>query len=372
MPDALTLITLSGPALARGQQQAQRRPDLVSRVRSAVFGRLASCAALLQTVPATRYLQQQREFLYAHDRAGFDESLGIASGYGLAHDDLLAYLHANILSDMAQASGPERDGCTAWAHAAQAGCLVVKNRDYRGEHGVLQQVFLHRDTDAPARTLLCLGSLGSPGSFSSGINSDGLAVVDTQIGTRDHGVGWLRYFLMTALLRDCADVDAALAMVAAVPHAGGGTLVLGDSRGAMACVELGHRSAPVVLRSAKAVARTNHCLDPLLAAQSTGPRDDLSDSSAGRLAQVQQFLDRQGPTVSVTAAQTLMGSHQAGASLCRHAGASSQTLARTLSCVVYETHSRTLHVSNGNPCDARWARFSLPDLTETVAPVPLP
>ena len=106
----------------------------------------------------------------------------------------------------------------------------MKNRDYRGEHGALQQVFRHRDPERGARVLLCVGSLGSPGAFSSGINSDGLAVADTQIGTRDHGIGWLRYFLMTALLRECGCVADALAFIAAVPHAGGGSLVLGDAR----------------------------------------------------------------------------------------------------------------------------------------------
>ncbi|MDD2920409.1 C45 family peptidase [Rhodoferax sp.] len=367
MPEPLSLVRLVGSAMARGQQQALARPELVQRVRAALLGRLASVQDTLEQPRMARYLKEQKEFLAAQDRPGFDESLGLATGFGLTHDEVLAYLHANVLVDMSASTPIERDGCTSWAHIVKAGgALVVKNRDYRGEHGALQQAFLHSDPAANARTLLCVGSLGSPGAFSSGINSAGLAVVDTQIGTRDHGVGWLRYFLMTALLRECPDVDAALAFIAAVPHAGGGSLVLGDACGTTACVALGHAQAPVITRSTPSAARTNHYLDPQMAARMVSPCDDLSDSSPLRLAQVQSYLAQHGNTMDVAKAQALMASHQEGASICLHADAGSLTQARTLSCVVYETASQTLHITNGNPCNTHWNRFALTELAAST------
>jgi len=361
--EALSLIQLQGPALARGQQQALSRPTLVARVRTAILGRLASVQSMLKQPLVANYLKQQKEFLADQDRPGFDESLGIAGGYGLTHDEVLAYLHANILADMTASAPAERDGCTSWAHSIRCGgALVVKNRDYRGEHGILQQVFLHRDSVDGARTLLCVGSLGSPGAFSSGMNSAGLAVVDTQIGTRDHGVGWLRYFLMTTLLRECADVGEALAFIAAVPHAGGGSLVLGDACGITACVELGHTEAPVITRSMAWVARTNHYLDAGMASHLLSPPDDLNNTSQTRLSQVQSWLALQGGDIDLARAQTLMSSHQDQGSICLHAQANSQTQSRTLSSVVYDTHAQTLHISNGNPCNSVWTRFSLREL----------
>lgn len=363
MNEALTPINLTGPAQARGQQQALARPTLVTQVRTAILGRLASVGPMLKNQSVVNYLKQQKEFLSAHDGPGFDESLGIASGYGLTHDEVLAYLHANILQDMSASSPVERDGCTSWAHSLKTGgALVVKNRDYRGEHGVLQQVFLHRDPARGARTLLCVGSLGSPGAFSSGMNSAGLAVVDTQIGTRDHGVGWLRYFLMTALLRECADVGEALAFIAATTHAGGGSLVVADACGSTACVELGHTQGPAITRSAISVARTNHYLDPQLAAQMVLPCDHLSDSSPLRLAQVQSYLGQHGNAMNLAKAQALMASHHDKGSICLHANADSQTQARTLSSVAYDTHALTLHIANGNPCNSVWARFCVSEL----------
>ncbi|MBL6431104.1 MAG: hypothetical protein HPM95_07335 [Alphaproteobacteria bacterium] len=55
----------------------------------------------------------------------------------------------------------------------------------------------HSGPDIATGSMLCVGSLGSPGAYSSGMNARGLMLADTQIGARTHRVGWLRYFLMT-------------------------------------------------------------------------------------------------------------------------------------------------------------------------------
>lgn len=357
MSDSHELVELRGSARERGQQQAARRPALVLRVRAAVHGRLEGLAAALARPDAASFLHAQKAFLLAHDRAGFDESLGIAEGYGIAHDDLIAYLHGNVLSDMAAAASPAPDGCTAWAHAHPGrGACLVKNRDYRGEHGALQHVFRHSDPAWGARVLLCVGSLGSPGAFSSGINSDGLAVADTQIGTRDHGIGWLRYFLMTALLRECSNVADALAFVEAVPHAGGGTLVLADASGAVAAAELGHRQPPHIERAEGWVARTNHPLAPGLAADALAPADDLGDSSTARLERVGTVLAGVGGHMNLAEAMALMAGHDEPGIICRHARGGSS---RTLSCAMYDTDARSLRISHGNPCEAEWSQYEL-------------
>src|SRR5690606_20429418 len=143
--------------------------------------------------------------------------------------------------------------------------VVAKNRDYRREHIAIQQLFQHGDPGWNGRSFLCVGSLGSPGNFSSGINSDGLAVADTNIATTDHGVGMHRYFLLTWLLERCADVAGALAAIRAMPHAGGGVLVMGDATGAVAAVELGHRAIGVEHAASGVVGRTNHFVSDAMA-----------------------------------------------------------------------------------------------------------
>jgi hypothetical protein len=364
-------IELHGSALERGQQQALRRPDLVAQVRAAVLGRLRQLDTALARPGVAGFLHAQRGFLQLQDPPGFDESRGIAQGYGLVHDDLLAYLHANIVADLesgGEVSGPTAsDGCTAWAHGAGSAALVVKNRDYRGEHGVLQQVFLHRDSAWRQRTLLCVGSLGSPGAFSSGMNSDGLAVADTQIGSRDHGVGWLRYFLMTALLRACRDVAQALAFVRAVPHAGGGALVLGDRQGQVASVELGCHTPSQVTQSLQWVAQTNHCTDSALALDVRLPVGDPTDCTFARLEQVRAALSLAAGRLDLAQARRLMSSHRECGGICRHAHGETS---RTLSCVVYDTRDTSLHMSHGNPCNAPWKRYCLAPAGDTGRPAP--
>jgi isopenicillin-N N-acyltransferase-like protein len=402
-PTPPDVVRLRGTAHDRGRQQAERRPALRDAVRAAVTQRLADVAPLRTRAPLRDYLARQADFLRTHDPIGHGELLGLAEGWGLPADDLLAYLHANVLIGLADAADRRSpagdatadasmdasmdvstdaskdmstaapadppDGCTAWAMVDEAGAArVVKNRDYRGEHGALQQVFLHEADEASApgspeatagvRRVLCVGSLGSPGAFSSGMNDHGLAIVDTQIGSRDHGVGWLRYFLITALLWRCADVPQALALLRAATHAGGGTLVLGDARGGLAAVELSHTHGAVVETSPAWVARTNHHLHEALAQHQILARGDPGDSSTGRLDQVRARLQGAAVPLDRSAARALMSSH-GQPPLCRHAlGAEGS---RTLSCVVYDTGARTLRMSHGNPCEAPWASYRLHD-----------
>lgn len=358
------LLVLRGDGHVRGLLQAQLCPLQIAAVREAVEGRLLATKAQRSTAAVSSYLHAQREFAQRHDHAGIAETSGIADGFGLRMRDLFDYLHMNIVDDMAQrlaAPTTPVDGCTAWAAArgGAAGAWVVKNRDYRGEHGALQRVFLHADPAWSGRSYLCIGSLGSPGAFSSGINSEGLAVVDTQIGTRDHGVGWLRYFLMSHLLRTCTSVEQALDAIKSMQHAGGGTLVLGDALGATAAVELGHRNTSIEMEPAGWVVRTNHYTDLALADMSLPHADhSLAESSAQRRQTVADALLSGHASMDIEAIQALMSGHGAEGrhGLCRHADGGAS---RTLASVIYSTRDASLLMSHGNPCTAQWQRYSI-------------
>lgn len=358
-------LLLRGDAHARGAQQARLCPDQVEAVRRAVDSRMAGQDRLLQAPDVVAFLAAQWDFARANDAPGLAETQGIAAGFGIDAETLFAYLHLNVIADMAQMrpdGAPAGEGCTAWAaRAPGGGAWVVKNRDYRGEHGALQRVFRHEDPAWSGRVVLCVGSLGSPGAFSSGINSDGLAVVDTQIGTRDHGVGWLRYFLMSYLLRSFGTVADALQQMAALPHAGGGSLVLGDASGAVAAVELGHRASAQEKPGSCWTVRTNHFTSEATAATMLAPTGDaLSQSSPDRLRRVSGVLQACQGAIDLPAIQSLMAGHdQAGAAgLCRHAVGDS---ARTLSTAIYRTKIPSLVISHGPPCTGPWQCYALSD-----------
>lgn len=356
-------VLLQGDAFTRGRQQASLCPEQVTAVRSAIHGRLAGLEAALRATAAQDFLAAQWRFCSTADPQGLAETQGIAAGFGLAAESLFAYLHGNVLADMAAAQPHEQDGCTAWAarRPKNNGAWVVKNRDYRGEHGALQRVFFHADPAWGQRTMACVGSLGSPGAFSSGINSDGLAVVDTQIDTSDHGVGWLRYFLMTHLLRNCSSVDSALELVTALPHAGGGSLVMGDASGAIAAVELGHRCQLRETPTVPWTVRTNHYSDDAMAPEGLPHKGEAAlQNSIDRNGRVRAALRRREGHMALAEIQTLMAGHASGgaAGPCQHAEADGS---RTLSSVIYQTRIPSIVMSHGAPCQGQWHTFALSD-----------
>lgn len=357
-------LLLRGDAYARGELQARLCPDQVPAVRHAVHSRMAGLGDALERPAVADFLAAQWDFARVHDASGFSETLGLAAGFGLGAQTLFAYLHANVIADMTappRAQPPAGEGCTAWAarRSDGGGAWVVKNRDYRGEHGTLQRVFHHADPAWGRRTMLCVGSLGSPGAFSSGINSDGLAVADTQIDTRDHGVGWLRYFLMSHLLRSCATLAQALAQITALQHAGGGSLVIGDATGDVAAVELGHGALAAEGAGAPWTVRTNHFTAvPTAAMGMAAAGADAARCSHDRRGRVRDTLQARRGEMDMAAIRALMAGHdQDGRSgPCRHAQGDGS---RTLSTVVYGTRIPSLVMSDGAPCLGRWHSYAL-------------
>nr|WP_255616680.1 C45 family peptidase [Microvirga puerhi] len=347
--EAGTPLLLTGDAYTRGWAQSLCDDATIGAVQDAVSTRLAQAGGLLKRRPVQAFLAKQERLLGTLDVDAAAEVQGIADGFHLEPSSVLAYLHLGVLSDLAV------DGCSAWSWGPSRPVLV-KNRDYRGEHAVLQRVFLHRDPNQPEKAVLCVGSLGSPGAFSSGMNAQGLALVDTHVSTRDHGPGLLRYFLMTRLLWNCETVAEALEMIREVPHAGGGTIVMADVTGTCAAVELGYRVHAVETRSPYVV-RTNHFLSNECAPSwLPGASDPMSTSTKGRLARLRTWLADQDDSPSLNEIVVLMGSHgdRTQEALCRH-GEDGDS--RTISCAIFAPAERRLYFASREPCAGEWSSF---------------
>lgn len=357
-------IVLAGDAAARGRAQAAARPELFASVREAIAVRLEAAKPVLARPRLAALLREMVSYAEEAAPLAVAEARGVAQGYGLAFDDLMAFLHLPVLLDAAKAEGPAGDGCSAWvARDGDGGRWLAKNRDYGGEHAVLQQLFRHQGPGLGMGPLLCLGSLGAPGAFSSGMNAEGLALVDTQVPTQDHGPGLCRYLLMTEILARAATVDEALALIRGLRHAGGGCLLLADRYGGAAAVELGHRHLDIESGDAPWLARTNHHLSPPLAPLTLRrPGEPMGRSSHGRLATLRAALPPAVPLRDAPAfARRVMAGHKAdappcGEGLCRHGedGAS-----RTISSVLFESRARRLYLCDGAPCAGEWRVFAL-------------
>ncbi len=348
-------LRLTGSAYGRGRGQAAAGQG--AQVRAATVGRVETARAEgLFDEAALAYLAAQRAFHTLHDPEGMAELLGIAEGFDLPEPELFAHLHLGTLRDL-KGGAALIDGCSAWAVAeGPDGPLVVKNRDYSGLHLGIQSVARHHGPDVATGGMLCLGSLGSPGAYSSGINAAGLALADTQVSVATHRVGWLRYFLMTRLLARCSTVAEAVAFIRTTRHAGGGTLVLADSSGATAAVELG--AGAVTVASGAQVWRTNH-LTGTLARDTLPPKDDdIAGNSRDRFAHLARTLP--GATWTRANARALMATHPdtspGAAPICQHGQADD---AQTISSAVYSCNLRQMDFCEGNPCTGAWRTESL-------------
>lgn len=347
------VLNLAGDPFTRGASQAIGAP--VDEVRATLAHRLTIAnEAGAFGAGAQDYLDDQRRFAERHCPNALAEVAGIAEGFGIPEHEVFAHLYIGTLTDLAHAAATEEDGCSTWATAdGPDGPLVVKNRDFSGRHAGIQRVFRHEGPDLDHGPMLCLGSLGAPGAYSSGMNAAGLAVVDTQVGVRHHATGWLRYFLMTEVLSKTATVADALALIREVPHAGGGTLVLGDRSGAVAAVELG--ASAVAIELAPLVCRTNHFTTTALAPDTRRDTEDRIDAnSAGRRTVLDATLP--GAVWNIDAATRLMARHEGAGPLCQH-GAEGQS--QTIASVVYCCRDAHLYACLSNPCSGTWLRFAL-------------
>ncbi len=347
-------IRLIGDAQARGRGHGLSGSMAASAVRAAVAGQveLARAEGLIDA-EGEAYLAEQRAFHEVADPLSLQEIAGIAEGYGMAMADVFAHLHLSLLRARKRLVETQQDGCSAWAVAAGSdGPMLVKNRDLAGRNFGVQRVMAHAGPDIEGGPMLCVGSLGSPAAYSSGINAWGLALADTHIEAPQPGIGWLRYFLMTRLLASCRSVAEAVAMIRAATHAGGGSLVLADRGGAVACVDFTGPRATVT--EAPLVWRTNHY--PQLA-QGAGEGDSISGTSRTRFTFLERTLPRQSFWRPAEAA-SLMATHSSpfveGSLLCAHRDTGA---AETLSCAIYTCRDGRLLFSDGNPCLGRWARY---------------
>lgn len=351
-------MILAGDAVSRGWGQSTGYPQLGPAVFGAVMGRMETAGDAVSR--AADYLAAQWVFMGEHAPGQLAQVRGIAEGYGLKARDLFAYLHLGVIEDADGGPRTEEDGCSVVAcRAAGTGPVLAKNRDYRGEHRALQRVFLESDPAWGGRQILSVGSLGSPGAFSSGMNSDGLALADTRIGWRRPGVGWLRYLLMNEILIRAGTVVEAVAFIGSQPHAGGGSLVLMDAAGRAATVELGTGRIRSRTAGQAGIGHTNHFLDPnLWAGQSRSPSDPDASNSRGRLAHIENWIeDSKSEQPALEDVAALMASHDEGdrPALCRHGDADGS---ETISTTVFACASRRLYFCLGNPCTGDWRLYA--------------
>lgn len=344
---------LAGSPYDRGRVQACLPGVEPDGVRAIFEARYEAARSVLEAPAARAYLARQTDFASRHCVPELDELAGLCEGFGMALDRLFALMHLSMLSGVF-----EVDGCTAWARRLPGGgSILCKNRDLSGPHRKGQAAFLHESVELPGARMFCLGTLGAPGAYSSGINGAGLALADTAIQAPRHGIGWLRYFLMTRLLATCATVGDALALIGDLRHAGGGSLILADAAGETAAVEL--HADGVRIERGDTVFRTNHFWSESapIVERRIGPA--AWRSTSGRRQALEQALTAGLGLGDFEGIAAVMADHgcEGREAICRHGG---EDGSHTVSCVVYRPRERSITLSRSAPCAGVWEATTLP------------
>lgn len=352
MMSALTPFRLNGTPFERGQAQALCAGNQTRDVRETVEERYAAARAVLDSDDARSFLMAQDRFCRAQCIPEMAEFDGVCSGFGIDPAKLFGLFHLSALSGRF-----ETDGCSAFARALpEGGAVLAKNRDLSGPHRNHQAAFIHEDLAAMGGRVACIGTLGAPGVYSSGINAAGLALADTAISAPLHGVGWPRYLLMTRLLHACVTVSEALALIAALRHVGGGSLILADAGGAVAAVELFHEGARI--EHSDPAFRTNHFRNEPIEAVAARQSAAAFASTTGRHATLARQLAAGLGVSGLAPVRAALADHGGAGreALCRHGGPDG---AHTVSGVIYCTAPAAMHLSKGAPCAGDWQSLDL-------------
>ncbi len=356
-------LHLSGTHREMGRQHAAQAQAMLPAICRVITARQQELAQM--TYDYRPVLAAAADFMAAHGRPTWEMLAGIGEGLGLdwpalqrytLSSYLLDYRHS-VVADESPALTAAQEGCTCFATAPplSSAPLLAKNRDYRLDHVELQTLSF----SAPAHgyRYLHLGSLGSPGVFSSGMNERGLAVADTHVLALDIGPGLPRYALMQEILEHCDSVAAACDYLRSVTHMGAGTLTLADAQGRLARVESAYRR-PVIEMGAGWAVCANHFSSEALRRQWLDKEPPARrGNSAARLAFVAGQLAA-APQVDLAWAQNLLATHGPGQSaLCRHPDAT--TPAATILATIFLPATLQVWLAAGTPCQAAWRQIGI-------------
>jgi len=356
----IRVLDLSGEAREIGRKHGEQVSDLRSQILSSIQIRLE---ALKKGKPdLSRYVEEIIPVWEQHAPETLEMLRGIAEALELDWEEYFTYTIASYLTGRIENSRAS-EGCSTWAANGKitrdGTPILAKNRDYHPDHRSLQ--CLARIKPANGNPFLCLTSAGSPGVFSSGINSAGLAVVDTFISSTDTGPGIARYSLMMDLLKKFSTVKEAIEYLPTHPHFGDGSVTVLDAQGEMAVFEIAH-SVQAVRQSIEGfIASTNHFSAP-------GTRSfwvdreppNLQGNSESRRMLIENALRSSGGLVDIIWSQALMGYHGDHlSSLCRHGAI--DPLSVTVSCVILLPQRAGMYVANGQPCQSPFEFVRLSD-----------
>lgn len=353
-------IAVSGTHYERGLQHGEQ----VRHLRPLILEGIKNCFTKLESYGQDEefdsLVQEIAGLLREKDKPLIEMLKGQAEALEIDSEDLLRYNLVSYLKDyFTTRPDASEEGCSTWAASgkATADCmpLLVKNRDNSPKLLPLQLIVTA--TPAEGYRHISVSSAARVGVPSSGMNEKGLAVADTHVCSTDIGPGLPDYTLMMRILEQHDTVRSALEYLSSVPLMGRNNLVLADTTGDMAVVELGHSGLAVIEANDSLLVNTNHFVSPRL-------RESFVDSALPRARGntfhryelLRKELEGNSGNIDIAFAKRLMAAHAGPLeSICRHPAHKESA---TLSAVIYLPAARTVQFCHGYPCQANYQTFS--------------
>jgi len=277
-----------------------------------------------------------------------EEMRGLGEGAGIEFAEALA---VNIRGEMGQVKD---EGCTTFVigkrGTAAGGILVGQNSDMNTENIRLGYVLHLKPRNKPEVMLWTFGGMIG----YHGMNSAGVAHFANALGGGPAGRFAMPHYPVKRMMLECERLEQVAELLERIPLASSGNYVLCDGAGAILDAEA-TPAGPQLLRDQGAgfLAHTNHFLAPRYATPENH-RQGWKDSFP-RLERMNGLIQNRFGSLTVEDLQGFLSDHSGRpASICRHDGDS-----RTVAGIIAEPARRRMHVAAGNPCESRFATYSL-------------
>ncbi|MBM4044935.1 MAG: hypothetical protein FJ279_07470 [Planctomycetes bacterium] len=332
---------------------------------------------------AVRCAEALSDVLTAHAPEAHAELLGIAEGAGWPLADAMVYNHWNYITQTPLAptfgvppsggvafgvpplGGVPHTDCTArlaLGSATDTGKpILAKNKDYPYRFGAGQH-YVHLADSSEGHRFVSYGVKGWVGC-DNGVNDAGLCVVLTWVGTPDRGIGVQSHILLKVLLRRCATVADALALLQGIPRTGLCNYLLVDAAGDAVVFENAHSAFAIRRPENGRLCCTNHFLSPGIIPRTPEPEPRWPwrhASSRARLSRASEMLAAANP-VTVETMKAISRDHANGPSalsVCAH-GERQGDSAGSVGAFIYDAANARVHVASGHPCEAEYEGFGL-------------
>ena len=358
------IIELTGSHYEMGKQHGQK----LLQYRAAISDLIEAHRKKIQTYPQqeeiVERMEEMRDVLSLHSPQTLDMIHGIADGFGLSRNDILSMMIGSYYEDKLtslEEKGSHEDGCTTWAYSGERGSgkniLLAKNRDYLISHRGLQVVF--RCTPFQGIEYFSVNSMGAPNVFSSGMNTEGLAIADTRVPSCDAGPGLPRYSLMMHVMENFKYVTEVIDYLKSIPRMGGGNLVFADAAGNIGSAEVGYQHLDFLQRNHGYLTCTNHFEGPSMRSHFRQADQRKEKDSKWRSGETSRRLSEWKDGMDPDRAKSLMATHGKEFSICVHRGLTPSEKTSTLSSAIFLPFKKGFYYSEGFPCMApyHWISF---------------